>query len=78
MILSLGALRWGVSRGRNDGSSKGRCGGHSGHGVNVGALFAVTLFGRALKTWTILNRVIWVSTIHAEFVGDAAFSFFLR
>jgi len=45
--------------------------------MNVAALFGVTLFGSALKTWAILNRVISITAIHAEFVGKAAFSFLL-
>jgi len=74
VILSLGALRRGFSRRGNDGNGGVRSG---GYGVDVSTLFAVTPFGGILKTWTILNCVIWISTIYAELVGDAAFSFFL-
>ena len=74
MILSLGALRRGFSRRGNDGDGGVR---HGGHSVDVSTLFAMAPFGGILKTWTILNRMIWISTIHAEFVGDAAFLFFL-
>jgi len=75
VILSLGALRRGFSHRGNDSNGGVRRG---GYGVDVSILFAVAPFGGILKTWTILNRVIRISTIHAEFVGDAAFSFFLE
>ena len=81
MILSLGALTWGVSRGRKDSGSRWsrwrRRRSGSGYSMNVGALFGVTLLGSALKTWAILNRVISIAAIHAEFVGKAALSFLL-
>ena len=38
--------------------------------------FGVTLFDGDLETWAIPNRMIWVSTIHAELVGGTAFPFF--
>ena len=45
--------------------------------MNVGTLFGVTLFGSALKTWAILNHMISIAAIQAEFVSKAAFSFLL-
>jgi len=72
VILSCGALRWGVSRGGNDGSG-GRSCGYGGYGL---AGFGVALFGGDLETRAILNRMNWVSTIYAELVGGAAFPFF--
>ena len=38
--------------------------------------FGITLFDGDLETRAILNRVVWVSAIHAELVGGAAFPFF--
>jgi len=75
VILSLGALRRGVFHGRRDDGDGRRCGGYRGYSV---AEFGMAFFSCALETGTILNRMIWVSTIHAEFVSDAALSFFLR
>ena len=37
----------------------------------------MAFFNGASETGAILDRVIWIGTIHAELVGDAAFSFFL-
>ena len=38
--------------------------------------FGITLFDGDLETRAILNRVVWVSAIHAELVAGAAFPFF--
>jgi len=82
VILSLGALRWGVSRRGNDSDGRGwsRCRGYGryrGYGRVIKTVLVNTFFGDALETWAILNRMVWRTAVHTEFVGGAAFSFLL-
>ena len=76
MILSLGALRWGVSHGRrNDCSSRGS--GYRRYGGYNIVGFCMAFFNCASETGAILDLVIFVAARHAEVISFVVRSFLL-